>query len=197
MNASVPNLEDIVRSLEQRNAALTSENERMLLEKYQAQAVLDRLVAQRAGEAYLSQFWTRTPPVQWTIDLRRRFDGSNWYPAEHDGCWAGPATTSTLRLPALPPFVYDLALDIVDAMDPAIVPNLRLALNGHPIEPVVVHEGYAAPAVTRFNAADIPPSTIWELQLGFPSVVSPAEHGSEDRRKLAIRLRSVTLTIRD
>jgi hypothetical protein len=194
MSATAHSLEDLVRSLEQRNAALVEENERLLLERYHAQAERDRLDARGEGD-YLGRFWMITPPAQWTIDLRRGFEGTNWYEVERDGCWAGPGSLSTLRLPPLPPLTYELALDIVDAMDPAIVANLQLSVNGQAIAQAVGQEGYAAPAVTRFNAADVPARAVWELQLRFHSLMSPAQHGSDDHRKLAIRLRAVTLKI--
>ena len=102
MSAASHSLEELVRSLEQRNAALVQENERLLLEKYHGQAALDRLDAQRKEADYLVRFWMSTPLAQWTIDLRRGFEGTNWYETEQDGCWAGPGSLSTLRLPRYP-----------------------------------------------------------------------------------------------
>jgi len=45
------------------------------------------------------------------------------------------------------------------------------------------------------TADDLPADGKWCLKLEFPEVVSPADRGSDDRRHLAIRVRSVKLSV--
>ncbi|MCA1985520.1 MAG: hypothetical protein LDL27_03480 [Desulfovibrio sp.] len=164
------------------------EYQRVINEKHAVDSQLERLRA----------LWLRCQPLEVCIDLREPFDGSNWFDAEDDGSWAGPEQRSSIFLPALRPGQYLLQLDIVDAMDPAIVSGLQCELNGVPLPvaaPTPCPSGQSGQSVVLSILLDtqhIPARPIWELQLVFPHLVSPAEAGtSEDPRSLAIRVQSV------
>jgi hypothetical protein len=128
-----------------------------------------------------------------TLDMRREIDGKNWYWAEHDGRWAGPGTHGTLRLPPMGPGRYEVNLEVVDAMDPEILAAMQVTLCGVPLS--LVRDGKSYPANLKgvVGVENIAADRDWDMSFRFPSLASPAERGSTDRRQLAIRLRSVRL----
>jgi hypothetical protein len=132
-------------------------------------------------------------PTQITFDLRGDIDGDNWYDAEHDGRWAGPDRVSSLILPALGVGRYQMELEVVDAMAPEIVNGMTLSLNGTPITVNPNCRGYPTLVTAEFSADTPAPDGQWELGITFPRLVSPADQGSDDRRTLAIRLRTISL----
>ncbi|MBL8525660.1 MAG: hypothetical protein JNN20_18420 [Betaproteobacteria bacterium] len=181
---------------------LTEENELLLLQLHQMQdelmhyttenqQLLDRLEQPltRSSEAY-------TPLYQKTeafIDLTGEIDGENWYYAEHDGRWAGPDRLSTLRVAALKAGEYGVTIDIVDAKAVDILNGMQLSINGMPLVVTFDGEGVVAIVRSRFSSEQVPPGSEWEFQFRFPRLISPVEHGSDDSRVLAVRVRSIEL----
>ena len=137
--------------------------------------------------------WDVVQPTQVTFDLRGPIDGDNWYDAEHDGRWAGPGHVSTLMLPALGAGRYQMELDVVDAMAPEIVNGMTVSLNGKPVAVNPKCRGYPTLVTAEFSTDMPAPDGQWELRISFPRVASPADHGSDDHRTLAIRLRTVSI----
>ena len=139
--------------------------------------------------------WFNCQPVEITYDLRHEFEGDNWYDAEEDGRWAGPGEVSSLKVPALGAGSYEVQLTVVDAMEPEILSGMEVLLNGTMIGISVDLQGYPTVVQTRFTTQNIADSPTWEFQFKFQKLVSPAQNGSEDRRILAIRLRSLKLCV--
>jgi hypothetical protein len=128
------------------------------------------------------------------VDMRGEIDGDNWYYAEHDGRWAGPYDTSTIRVPALREGNYHLSLDVVDAKARDILEGMKVALNGMSLTLRHEGEGVVALVHSRFSTNGMPKDREWEFRFKFPRLISPAEEGSDDTRLLAIRLRSMKLS---
>lgn len=150
------------------------------------------------------------------IDMRYFIDGQNWHNAEDDGRWAGPDRRSTLRLPKLGKGRYRLEIDIVDAMSPEIVRQMRISLNGAPVamtrrsmdslagmlaplkRAYLVHYKRQQLYPLRFSGVvDIDGEagrTPLQIEFDFPDTVSPASRGEADSRNLAIRLKQVAIT---
>lgn len=139
------------------------------------------------------------------IDLRKDMQGQNWYNIEPDGRWAGPEKFSTLRLPKVKPGRYQIEIEIVDAMASQILKGTKFSLNGIPLNFVdpnpssllrrligkrkkfpFILTAHADVSQTQCNAG-------LDLELEFPNVISPASRGSDDKRHLALRLRTVKL----
>jgi hypothetical protein len=131
------------------------------------------------------------------VDMRREMDGKNWYAAESDGRWAGPETISTIRLPAMGHGKYKLEIEVVDAMDPAILHGMEVSLCGERV--TLSKAGRSYPTIISGDAVrhSAPGAKTWEVQFRFSGLVSPAEHGSDDKRLLAVRIRSIRLRLLD
>ncbi|WP_373976096.1 hypothetical protein NT239_04785 [Chitinibacter sp. SCUT-21] len=195
-----------LKTLKQEKQELSEENELLLLQLHQVQEELENyylkyreLTGQESlipesHEKYAATFWRHYQPTDFVVDLRREFDGTNWYDAEADGRWAGPNDTSLIRIPPLQGGRYSLELFIVDAMSPEIAAGVTMALNGSALVTQQEYEGYPTLIKAEFDTQNISPRDIWELTLGYPALISPADHGSDDNRQLAIRLRSVRIT---
>lgn len=192
----------------EKNTWLRQESEQLLLQLHEVQQELEQyylLYQQVKNESDLktktagfsADFWLRNQPQELVIDLQQEIAGSNWYPPESDGRWAGPATLSTLQMPAMQTGNYLLELDIVDAMHPDIVNGLVIeAFNQtHPVEvsyPLYKNEYplvCKVPISISANMAAEP----WLIGLRFPQLVSPGDSGSDDKRHLSIRLRTLRL----
>ncbi len=193
---------DGLAPLQAEMARLTEENELLLMQLHQMQdelahytaenqQLLDRLEQpmRRPAEVY-SPLYQKTETF---IDLTGEIDGENWYYAEHDGRWAGPERLSTLRIAPLKPGEYALTMDIVDAKAPDILNGMQVSINGMPLSLDFNGEGVVALVTARFLSEVVPPGNAWEFQLKFPRLISPAEHGSDDLRVLAVRMRSLKL----
>ncbi|WP_162916298.1 hypothetical protein [Cohaesibacter haloalkalitolerans] len=144
------------------------------------------------------------------VDLKQFIDGSNWWNAEADGRWAGPATKSLLRLPALSQGSYRMEIDIVDAMDIEILRGMKIALDGKPIawKSDAALLGPWASFAKAFKKKLRYPLTLsalvrigkdqdgkdLQLTLTFPKTLSPAAKGLDDMRDLAVRVRQVKLS---
>jgi hypothetical protein len=100
-------------------------------------------------------------------------------------------------MPPLQAGDYLLELDIVDAMNLGIVNGLVIeAFNqAHPVEvSYPLYKGEyplicKVPICIALNAAAEP----WLIVLRFPQMVSPGDSGADDKRHLAIRLRTLRL----
>lgn len=188
--------------LEQENELLLSqlhqvqeELENYFLKHQKISHELKELTQQREAEKLqipLAQhYWNRLHPAEVLIDLRDAVRGSNWYAPEPDGSWAGPAQTSTIQMPALRKGKYDILIDVVDAMDASIIQGLQASLAGQPLEFKKEIHDKSAVLRARVDAKQLPAVHEWTLQLDFPAVVSPAAHGSDDTRQLAMRVKTI------
>lgn len=181
----------------------TQENELLLLQLHQVQEELEHyfLEAQRLTHAggISARVAPRDNPLADVLyDLRKEIDGENWYYAERDGRWAGPGEQSLLRVPALAPGRYRLELCVVDAMDPGILNGMTVARNGVPMDlSIPTHKDYPRLISAEFGVDEGDQSAKWEFSFRFSRLVSPADRGSDDQRKLAIRVASLRLQLRD
>ena len=185
---------------------LTQENELLLQQLHQVQEELEHYFLraqsleqghQSKANGFVADFWRMHQPTELVINMQHNIVGSNWYPAESDGRWAGPATLSTVQMPPVQPGDYTLELDIVDAMNPGLVSTLMVQAHGQ-TQPVEVfyplYQGEypmicKVPLNISHSAADQP----WAIGLRFAQTVCPADSGSDDRRNLTARLRSMKL----
>jgi hypothetical protein len=182
---------------------LQQENELLLLQLHQVQEELEHyylqnkeLLAKAVGNARLAKFFHDNQPAEVIIDLRGDLDGENWYHAEDDGRWAGPKTTSSIRIPALLPGQYAMEIDVVDAMSAEIVSEMDVFLNGVEISTEVhMQSDYPALVVGRFSTDEIPSETHWCFEFRFANLISPMQRGERDERTLALRARTIALKL--
>jgi len=197
------------KEIDAKTKGLAEENEFLLLQLHQVQEELESQFLQyqqtiessQQIEARLAKastrIWYDSSLSEVVFDLRRELNGDNWYQAEADGRWAGPDRTSTLRIPALPRGHYEVEFNVVDAMAPEILLGMEVFLNGKSLILSDDWEGYPALIRARFFAEKTDDRSMWEFQFNFPKLISPAENGSDDERKLAIRVGSLKLTLID
>ncbi len=185
---------------------LQQENEILLLQLHQVQEELEHYFLRNqelekkqetAATGFEVDFWRRHQPEVICIDMRDDVTGSNWYPAEADGRWAGPGAHSTVQFPVLQAGNYTLELDVVDAMDAGIVEGMVVQAAGQSlaVEAQWPMSGHRYPIICTapISIGATTPTEPWQLGLHFPHLVSPAESGSDDQRHLAIRLRTLRL----
>jgi hypothetical protein len=194
-----------------RAAASELERDRAKARSNQVQEALDQTLA-RAAASELERDRTKSRNrelsaiatdgiigelAEVVVDLRREISGNNWHEAESDGRWAGPEALSTIRLPAMGQGKYKLEIDVVDAMDPTLLQGMEVSLCGERV--TLSKPGRSYPTIIRGDAVlrSLPGARTWEVQFRFPRLVSPAEHGSDDRRLLAVRIRSIRLRLLD
>jgi alkylhydroperoxidase/carboxymuconolactone decarboxylase family protein YurZ len=142
------------------------------------------------------------------IDLTKEtFTGNNWYDIESDGRWSGPELTSTIIIPKLVQGIYEITLNVVDAMLPEITQQLNITLNQiELLEPTRKKKGflfkkqkkstdYPISVKRLFNTQDLNTKEPWVLSITASSVISPSDIGGdkEDLRKLSIRVASVII----
>jgi hypothetical protein len=193
-----------------RASELVLENDHLMVALHQVQEELEGLVlpdrgvdmpppaeAINLGDAFAARFWEHHPPTEIALDMRRDIVGENWYDAEADGRWAGPALESSVKLPPLQPGSYALELSLADAIAPDIVYGLRIEAFGTDVPFEFSHAATPAsfPIVCRAQL-EIPAQPApepWTLGFKFPRTVSPADSGSSDQRQLAIRLSGLQL----
>ncbi len=192
-------------------AALAQENELLLLQLQQVQEELEHYLhqehslskmalangkaAEEASTSLINRLWRKHQPSEVVIDFRDEIEGKNWYDAEFDGRWAGPASVSTLRLPSLRTGRYEFYMDVVDAMDPGIIAGTSVFLNGSPFPTAVDGEGYQVIVFGEFLVDAATQHPVWEFRFEFPKLMSPMLRGSNDKRTLAIRVRSLKLRV--
>ena len=189
-------------------ADLRKENELVQLQLHQVQGELahyflryQELDKARHAKAtgFVVDFWRMHQPQQLVVNMKRDIVGSNWYPTESDGRWAGPNLISTLQMPPIQPGNYMLELDIVDAMSLTIVDKLLVEALGQttPVAVFYIRKRGKYPVICKVPLT-IPQSTAqqpWEIGLRFIETVSPSDKGADDRRNLSIRLSTLRLTI--
>jgi len=187
---------------------LKQENELLLLQLHQVQEELEHYFLryqeierqqQSKATGFVADFWRMHQPQELVIDMQQDITGNNWYPAESDGRWAGPAALSTLQMPPLQAGNYTLELDIVDAMSLAIVNNLVVEALGQtpPVEVFYpLYQGeYPLICKVPLTLSQAAAQQPWSINLRFHQLVCPADTGADanDRRNLSMRLRSVKL----
>ena len=187
---------------------LKQENELLLLQLHQVQEELEHYFLryqeierqqQSKATGFVADFWRMHQPQELVIDMQQDVTGNNWYPAESDGRWAGPAALSTLQMPPLQAGNYTLELDIVDAMSLAIVNNLVVEALGQtpPVEVFYpLYQGeYPLICKVPLTLSQAAAQQPWSINLRFHQLVCPADTGADanDRRKLSVRMRSVKL----
>jgi hypothetical protein len=201
-----------VEALQVEKTAQTQENELLLLQLHQVQEELEHyfLQYQDATQKHQTQlkplqsavdFWQRHPPEVIKINLCEHIDGQNWYYPEADGSWSGPGLVSTLQMPPMPAGSYMLELHVKDAMQPEIVLGQQVFVvsrNADSVEPVeLVHEfaeqGDLYPMVSMGLLELTHQQLPWTLQISLPHNVSPADSGSNDTRRLGIKLQAIRL----
>lgn len=199
-------LKERAQSTNSEVSELKQESELMLLQLHQVQEELEhyflhsqQLEKQQTATAnsFEANFWRIHPPEVLRIDMRLGVAGANWYPAEADGRWAGPNTYATLQMPPLEAGDYTIELDVVDAMDTDIVCDMLIEALGQSltvqVDRPLLEDAYPLTCKTKIRIAESITSESWSLGLRFPRLVSPADSGSDDQRKLAIRLRTLRL----
>jgi len=198
-----------IAQLHSRNEILVQENELFALQVSQAHEELEQVCRSGVvgGSGGGQQQGAQTSvnesaplvskPDGVMIDLRGDMEGENWYYAEHDGRWAGPGEESTLLFSSPRQGSYELLLDVVDAMEPEILRDMTVFLNGKPLALGGRGQERCGLFSVRFATNEIEDRRLWELRLKFPKLVSPAIHGHDDRRILAIRVKSLQLRALD
>ena len=88
---------------------------------------------------------------------------------------------------------YELQLDVADAMEPGIVNDMEVSLNGTPLKLGKDCKSYPAVVIAQFSTDAISAAPVWEFTFKFAKLMSPSERGSDDSRSLAIRLRTLKL----
>jgi hypothetical protein len=179
---------------------LKQENELLLLQLHQVQEELENyflkyqeLAGKGANKQTLNPFSNATQPAAVTFDLRGEIEGDNWYHPEADGRWAGPNDTSTLTVQTQGAGQFELELEAADAMEPEILADMQVSLNGTPLEISNDWDSYPAVIAARFAVDEAAAQDDWVFQFKFSKLVSPSQHGSEDTRNLAIRLSTLTV----
>jgi hypothetical protein len=167
---------------------LKEENELLRLQVEQALEEL-QYYFDRCTELESAQVRTKCQ----VIDLRGPISGTNWYETEPDGRWAGPRNASVLNVAAMGTGRFEIVVDIVDAMAPYFIDELRIAVNGQPVGLVLTGDTTKPVATGNFVVEEPTSVAPWEIRFDFPPTVSPANEGWEDRRHLAIRIRTVCL----
>jgi hypothetical protein len=185
---------------------LKQENDLLLLQLHQVQEELEHYFLRHQeleksqnskAVSFVTDFWRMHQPQELVISMQQNIAGSNWYPAESDGRWAGPATLSTLQMPPVQPGNYTLDLDIVDAMNLDIVNSLVVEALGQTMPVEVFYPLYKGeyPLICKvqLRVSDSATQQAWLLNLRFTQAVCPADNGSDDMRNLSIRLRTLKL----
>jgi hypothetical protein len=188
-----------------RSAELAHENEILRHQVLQVQKELDYCVL-RCGasesdcrselkERASKEQFLRHHVTNVVIDMRQEIEGDNWYYVEHDGRWAGPNDVSSIRMPALREGTYKGQIDVADSMAKDILRDMELFLNGRPLKFSKDWDTYPALVLFVIATTKLEDFPNWEFQFRFPKLICPADHGSDDRRNLAIKVRSVKLDI--
>jgi hypothetical protein len=209
--AAEASIQEEVAQVRANSRVLSEENELLFLQLNQVQEALDQTAARAAAsELERDRAKMRVRELSATaadglsgelaevmVDMRREIDGKNWHAAESDGRWAGPETLSTIRLPAMGPGKYKLEIEVVDAMNPGILQGMEISLCGEHVALTKIGRSYPTIISGDAVAGSAPGAKTWEVQFRFPGLVSPAEHGSDDRRLLGVRIRSIRLRLLD
>jgi hypothetical protein len=188
-----------------RSAELAHENEPLRFQVLQLQKELEYSVLKCGAlesdcqnelkkRAFQEQF-LRHHVINVVVDMLQEIEGDNWYYVEHDGRWAGPNEVSSIRMPALGEGTYKGQIDVTDSMAKEILRDMEFFFNGRQMDISKDWDTYPALVLFLIEATKIEDFPVWEFQFRFPKLICPAHHGSEDRRNLAIKVRSVKLDI--
>jgi hypothetical protein len=127
------------------------------------------------------------------IDLRGDITGGNWWHPEQDGRWAGPENQSSLYMPRLDPGNYALEIHAVDEIEPGIVDSMQVSLDNQVLIAQRDTNGLPCTLTARVELTDELRMPFHVLKLGFDRLRAPAEFGSRDTRRLAVRILLVSL----
>lgn len=129
------------------------------------------------------------------LDMRGDITGSNWYPAEQDGRWAGPLAQSSLLLPNLAPGTYQIEIKIVGEITSGSVDALHLFINEEPIS--LIRETSTLPSTLTgtfiLKNSEEPFLTLlfdYRGEIHSPSEILNSEY--RDTRKLSFRISTIT-----
>jgi len=185
---------------------LKQENDLLLQQLHQVQEELEHYFLrnqellknqQSTSNTFVTNFWRMHQPSTLVINMQQDIVGENWYPAESDGRWAGPGKVSTIQLPPLQAGEYLLELDVIDTMNPGIIESMTLEVLDQPQPFEIIYPLYRGelPLICQAKIS-LPAENAtkpWKICMRFATLVSPAETGSDDKRQLALRLRSLRL----
>lgn len=184
------------------------ENELLLRQLHEVQEELEQLFLKQqspttsaltAGSNLATSFWRQHQPTEVVVDLRQDMVGTclNWYEGEVDGRWAGPQSPASIELPAFKPGVYEVEYLVVDAMSPEVLNELSVQVLDQvvplKIERPLTGHPFPVKAKGKISLGEPIQSKPWELALNFALTISPAESGSDDARRLSVRVQHVLL----
>lgn len=204
MEPARPEQHDELERLRAQVRELTEENGLLLLRMHElyGQLVapegpsvggLDSREADPAMLAFLRRWWAEHPTDEIVIDLCQAAAAVGWHAPEAEGRWTGPGMSSRLRVPALPPGLYHVRVEVTDAMQPDILIGTRMVVDGDAVDVEVLFDGYPALVMGTVEVAG-PGRVDTVLELRVPRAMSPRERGEDDDRLLGIRARTVTWT---
>ncbi len=151
------------------------------------------------------------------INFANFINGNGWHNAEEKGRWAGPSTSSDIYINNITSTNYQMEVKIIDGMSLAILENLQILINNHPLKFSLIKlselKGTLAP-LRRLRAnltsiekpypaiisATIPKSLIdpqknsQKFQFNVSAVQSPAVSEDNDIRQLSLFYEKLTLT---
>jgi hypothetical protein len=198
-----------LRAVEAELAALREDKELVELQLLQVQEELThyfqawkdertRPAPDPAGDI-LGRFWRSQQPQTLALDLRRPIAGEQWYDAEPDGRWSGPAPESTLQFPPMQPGRYLLEMDVMDALDSAIVADAEVEVQGRRHSLNIEYFGgegrFPALCATQIEIQRGAAAEPLLLKLHLPKTLSPRSLGGDDERELGLRLQQVRLIL--
>lgn len=128
------------------------------------------------------------------LDMRCDLTGSGWHEAEEDGRWAGSESHASLSLPALGTGEYLMELFVIAESDAGIIDSMQTHFNRYSVLLARIGEGFPCKLTAIVKVLETYKLPFWTIKFELQRTVSPSEHGSEDYRKLAIKLERVRFT---
>lgn len=152
-------------------------------------------------EQYLRRLPESALPDRWRYHFDQPLIGCHWHrrelalPEKHWFRWTGPQKTADLWL-VLKPGRYQLSLEVINAISPADIEQLRLQANEVELSTRV--QGDAGSVVrtiqAQLSARVFDGSAVLRLQIRVPRVQTHAEaFGSDDQRRVGVAVRSITI----
>jgi hypothetical protein len=187
---------------------LEKENELLLIQMHKVQEELENYYFKYQDAIHDPKKNDRFLASGVKIDFRNdKFEGDNWYYAEVDGRWSGPGLESIIRVPPLAQGIYELKLEVVDAMDISIVQALEVDINGEKLNLYsslnkknvlnIFKKKKVYPLVFKSQCSIALNSSDQDLEVivRIPKVISPSDIGNDknDQRKLGVRVKSLQL----
>ena len=142
--------------------------------------------------------WFKFQPEDLWIDLRKEEEvGINWYPAELDGRWTGPGSTSVVKIPPLAAGIYQLELEIVDCVDADLIDEVKLFFNcfesfNKKFEWLSGDKG-RFPCIASAKIECRETGEHGEIALNVPFVQRPFLNSYEDFRLLGVRVKNIRI----